>query len=67
MPPRRWDDPVQTILFKTLPYGLKAALCRRRCKAEPLKTKVLLHHLQSAVEHRVVPAMDEKGAGLPET
>lgn len=67
MSPRYWDDPVQAILFTALQYGLEVALRRGRCKPEPLKTEALLHYIQSAVEHRVIPAMDEAGAGLPET
>lgn len=67
MSPRYWDDPVQAILFTAVQYGLEVALRRRRGKPEPLRTEAVVHHMQSAVEHRVVPAMDRARAHLPDT
>lgn len=67
MSPRYWDDPVQAILFAVIQYGLEVALRRARSKPEPVKTEALLHFIQSAVELRVIPAMDAAKAALPET
>ncbi|MGY6281922.1 hypothetical protein ACXIT0_03430 [Methylorubrum extorquens] len=66
MSPKHWSDPVGAILFSAAHYGLEVALRRKRSKPEPLKTEALLHHLHSAVEEHLIPAMDKSGAHLPE-
>lgn len=65
MSPKRWADPVHAILYTTLQYALELSLRQKLLRPEPLKTEALLHHLQSALEHRVIAPINRSGAHLP--
>ncbi len=65
MRPGYWDDPVRFILFSVFTYAFELAMGRRYGKPEPIRTEALVNFVHSAVEHRIITAMNDARAFLP--